>query len=427
MIRNRSLLILLILGLLLRLVLSVQFYSGDVNNHISWGKDILVNGVRGIYDREFYFRYGTLTPNYPPLVLFLFTASYGLYEFLYNASLWLHYNVGILPGRFVLLFQNINLLPAFLKLPAILADIGIAWVVYLFAKKILKGKMWPLVASSLILFNPAFFYNSASWGQVEALPIFFFLLSFYLLLYSKKFYLAAIFIVLALLSKQTVAVLIPLFALVFYQRAGLIKTLKSSLLSVFIFWFSFLSFYKQGEIFTFPFIAYWQKILTNSVSDYVTYHAFNWWVLFVGFNRVHDSGIFVLNFSYQLVGYLIFAIFFLMALYVVRKSIEDYKVIWAASLISFASFLFLTRLHERHLEQTIPFLLLVSLKDKRIMPIFVYVSLFSFMNLYQDWWAPRIPVIVNILSEVNIIKLLVGGLLLSFVLLFSLPLKLKKT
>lgn len=414
----KKLLVLLFLGLLLRLFLSVQFYSGDVNNHISWGKDILLNGFQGIYEREFYFRYGTLTPNYPPITLFLFAFSYWLYQALYNLSWWLNEHISVFPSNIIFFFQGINTIPAFLKLPAILADIGIAYYIYLFARRLINSEKWSLIAASLVLFNPAFFYNSALWGQIEALPTLFVLAAFYSLLYSKKATISALFFTLALLSKQNAIIFAPIFILIFWKKYSVAQIFKSGLASIILFWILFLPF-NSWDILKLPFEVYWNKILTNSVSDYVTYHAFNFWTLFVGFDRIHDSTIFLLGLPYQMWGYIIFFIFSFIILYKLWRKMDDYRILLASTLISFASFLFLTRLHERHLEPTIPFLLLVSIKEKKMLPIFIFVSLFYVINLYQNWWAPRIPTLVNILSDLGVIKLLVFGLLGAFTFLFS--------
>jgi len=407
---------LLFLGLVLRLLLSIQFYSGDINNHISWGVDILVNGPSGIYDKEFYFRYGTLTPNYPPLILLFFTIVAALYNLFFNLSWWLNENIGLFPSNIIFLFQNPNLLPAFFKLPAILADIGIAYFIYKFSRQFIKSEKWSLIASSLVLFNPAFFYNSSLWGQVEAVPTFFVLATFYSLLYSKKSSIASLLFILALLSKQNAVVFAPIFAIIFIKKFGLKSTIKDLLVSLIFFWLVFFPFGDKNHLF-FPFVTYWNKILVNSVSDYVTYHAFNIWILFVGNERVHDSTTFLLNLSYQLSGYILFGIVLLFTLWrVYKEKVDAFLSIYSITLVSFASFLFLTRLHERHFEPTLPFLLLVTLK-KKLLPIFIFVSIFHFINLYHDWWAPRVDLLTLLLSDTNIIKIMVGITLTSFVFL----------
>jgi hypothetical protein len=81
-------------------------------------------------------------------------------------------------------------------------------------------------------------------------------------------------------------------------------------------------------------------------------------------------------------------------------------VVYALYITGFSSFLFMTRMHERYLEYTLPFLLLISIKDKRMLYGFIFLSLFSFLNLYHNWWAPRINPLVNLLSSVDFVNLL---------------------
>ena len=57
--------------------------------------------------------------------------------------------------------------PALLKLPAILADIGIGAVLYALALR-WRGPRTGLVAAALFLFLPVSWYDSALWGQVDA-------------------------------------------------------------------------------------------------------------------------------------------------------------------------------------------------------------------------------------------------------------------
>lgn len=423
---KKALLFLFIAGFILRLYLSLQGYSGDVNNHISWGKDILLNGTQGIYDREFYFRYGTLTPNYPPLVLFFFTVSYVLYEMLYAASWWLNNNISLFPSNIIFFFQGINTIPAFFKLPAIFADLGIAYYVYLFSKKLVKSEKWRLISVSLVLFNPAFFYNSALWGQVEALPTLFAVAAFYVLLYSQRIYLSVVLFALALLSKQNAVIFAPIFLLVFWKNYSVVKMLKSGAVLLLFFWILFLPFNKQssslhnGNFLSFPFETYWNKILTNSVSDYVTYHAFNFWTLFVGQEKVHDFTPLFLGISFKIVGYLLFAGALILTLMkLLKHKIGTYMTLYSAVIISFASFLFITRLHERHLGSVLPFLLLLSVKEKKFLPIFLFVSIFHLANLYHDWWLPRIDSIVRLISQPLLINSGVLLLLASFLYLFT--------
>ena len=121
--KNKILIYLLLFGLLLRLFLSIQIYSGDVNNHIAWGYDIYNFGTQGVYSREFFSKYGTLAPTYPPIPLYLFTASYVIYDFAYKTSWNLNSTVQMFPSNLIFFFEDQDTLPAFLKLPGIFSDL----------------------------------------------------------------------------------------------------------------------------------------------------------------------------------------------------------------------------------------------------------------------------------------------------------------
>src|SRR5438105_5376528 len=58
-------------------------------------------------------------------------------------------------------------LPLLLKMPAILADLGIAFILYWAARRWL-GERAGLIAAALYLFIPVTWYDSALWGQVDA-------------------------------------------------------------------------------------------------------------------------------------------------------------------------------------------------------------------------------------------------------------------
>ena len=183
-------------------------------------------------------RYGTLTPTYPPIPLYLFTAGYYLYDVTYKTAWKLNLSYKIFPSRFIIFLEDQDTLPAFLKLPGILADIALAYAIYLFCKKLYPGKRenLALLGSSLILFNPAFFYNSAYWGQIEAIPLFFAVVSFYFFWYLDKPLEGALFFALSLLTKQSMIIFIPVYGLTYLKKYGGNVSIKSFLpfLSTFV-------------------------------------------------------------------------------------------------------------------------------------------------------------------------------------------------
>lgn len=399
----KKLILLLAAGLILRLLLSIQIFHGDVNNHVAWGESSIKEGFGGIYDRDFAARYGREPVNYPPIPVFAFNFFHRLYN-----------------GLAQVLPSDEDVLPAFLKIPAMVADLGIAVLVYFFAIRLVgkKNSRWPLVGASLVLFNPAFFYNSAYWGQVEAIPLFFVLGSFYFLLSPRRYILSAALFSLALLSKQTAVVFAPIFALAFVFRFGWWKTIKSLLVSTTVFWLAFLPFYTRGGRLLFPVQTYISKILTGSVSDFATDHAFNFWALVTGLAKISDWTPSLFGLPFWWWGALLTSALLAVILYGIFKKQDAVTLLFAATLLPFATFLFMTRIHERHFEPVLPFLLLLSVRDKKLLWIFVFLSIFHFANLYHNWWAPRIQPAVEMLSQVPVINGLIVLAIGSFLFLF---------
>src|SRR5215216_4611113 len=103
--------------------------------------------------------YGSILADYPPGYLYV---------------LWLIGKLSSSPG-YVLL-----------KLPAIVGDLGLAWIAGSFAARIAPTSVrarWPvrtLVAAG-VLFNPGVIALSAVWGQVDVVPAVFALWSLFLL------------------------------------------------------------------------------------------------------------------------------------------------------------------------------------------------------------------------------------------------------
>jgi hypothetical protein len=133
--RHRSLLLLLGAALAWRIALAFVVVPGkghasDLGLFWEWARALAANGPGAFYA-------STGSANYPPLYLYV---------------LW---GLG-LTGE-----------PALLKLPAILADIGIGAILYALASR-WRGSRAGLVAAALFLFLPVSWYDSALWGQVDA-------------------------------------------------------------------------------------------------------------------------------------------------------------------------------------------------------------------------------------------------------------------
>lgn len=149
-----------------------------------------------------------------------------------------------------------------LKLPAIFFDLGLAWILVLFTKKLVPNKKnLRLLIASLILFNPVFIYNSSLWGQIDVIHLFFVLVSIYLLLFTKRNILSGVFFVLSLLVKPTNLVFIPIYRIMFLNKYGLLKTIKTIIISNLIFLVFFKPFLIKFDL-SAPYFIYWQKIIS---------------------------------------------------------------------------------------------------------------------------------------------------------------------
>jgi len=421
--------VLLLTGLIFRIAISFRTYSGDVSNHIIWGKDAVDQGLQGLYERNFEKLYGHTSPNYPPLTILIFAFLYLIKNWIYQIAWFLNLRFPIFPSNLIFLLKEFDYYPYLLKLPAIFADIGIAYISYLFLNKIrVKNQVTNKLITLFILFNPAYFYNSAYWGQTDSIPLFFLLTSFFLLIYRGKILTSTVLFTLGILSKQTVVIFIPLYLIILYRLISLKTLVKIFLVSLLVFWLFFLPFFRQGNLLTYPFTTYLNKILLSPGIPFTSNHAFNIWYLLTGSRLTLASSKFILNISHTMWGYLVTGFLSLLILFkLFRHSGEQSEsrivvvknILYAGFLIPLASFLFLTKMHERHLILALPFLLLLTYNNKFLLVSYLFLSLFNFLNMYHNWWFPNIQILMFFLSSPLTIIFLTYTLIGVFILMLK--------
>jgi Gpi18-like mannosyltransferase len=166
-----AIILILVLALVMRLGLSLPQYSGDIKNHIVWAQGYLASPTT-LYESSFP---GFNDVNYPPLSILLFVASYQLYLASVFIVGYLNTSFSLFPSLLVYFFQWENVLFAYMKLPGILADIGITLLIYqYFARESAKKAiLW----ATLFALSPPLLYVSTTWGQTESVTMFFVLLS----------------------------------------------------------------------------------------------------------------------------------------------------------------------------------------------------------------------------------------------------------
>ena len=418
----------LILGLLIRFLLISLDYSFDLNNHLSWAQDLVNRGFPGFYETVSKEVYSSLYPNYPPLILDIFYGFYQLKKPIVDLFWWLNLHLPIFPSKVMYFLEKREFLLVLMKLPAIIFDIAIFYLLYLFAKKVNpKRKNNKLLVALFILFNPIFIYLSSLWGQVESVNLFFIFASLYLLVYSRQAVASLILFALSLLVKPTGLIFLPVYLVYFFKKFGSKKLLLSVVAANVAFFLVYLPFYKTGNIFLFPYMSYWQKVVDALALSYVSNSAFNFWSILPALNGVRDQSLFLNFISYRVLGLVIVGVFyvliikrFLAPLRGARNDTGPEKRFYhSLFLTAYAFIMFSTRMHERYFVYLLPLLFLIAIKEKRYFFWLMAMSVLVFANVYYAWSIPYNDFILGLKNSLTVAVLSFINLLVFFKLLFK--------
>ena len=209
--------ILVIFAIILRIVLSVITYHSDLGAFALAGKYIVGenkwlsfydtiasknnNGILEVHRNDMVF-------NYQPLAYLIPSVIYLPFKSIINQTGDRLINKEWINST----SQTFNLILLLYKLPMILADLGILWLLPKFFKKY-KNK---IIVSLLWAFNPVAIYVSSMMGQVDIIIALFILISLYFAK-KQKIYYASIFVALSALIKPIGLILIPIYAIYYYK------------------------------------------------------------------------------------------------------------------------------------------------------------------------------------------------------------------
>jgi len=182
-----------LVGLIVRLIMAYGIeglrgsgFGSDLDLFHFWAADLAEHGPFGFYDRGFFADY---TPGY-------------LY------ALWA---VGVVGGW-------IGGAGDLIKLPAIITDVVLAYVVYRMVLDLGVTSGRARLAAFVVIVNPITWFDSVIWGQVDSFGTVFLLLAVREL-WKDRPERAAILAVTAALIKPQLAILIPIVAFVTIRRA----------------------------------------------------------------------------------------------------------------------------------------------------------------------------------------------------------------
>jgi hypothetical protein len=187
-----AIVVLLAVGLALRLIIAHVLLPGsgfpnDLGAFQSWSTSLANEGTVGFYDRP-----GFL--DYPPVYLLFLFVQGKLYSL-----------VGGVGG------ESIKYMP-------ILADLVLAGVVYVLVQELGASRRRALIAAGVVILNPITWFNSAIWGQADAVGSVFLLLGLRALLQDRR-ELASALAVVATLTKLQLGILGFLVGFVVLRRS----------------------------------------------------------------------------------------------------------------------------------------------------------------------------------------------------------------
>lgn len=322
--------LLFLTALLVRIHLAARStgFNADINCFSSWADRMVLLGPGKFYEENYF-------SDYPPLYLYF---------------LWLI-------GWIRTLFSLDNFSPAhlvLLKMPSILADLGIGYLIYRIGRKHL-GILSGLALTSIYLFHPAVLLNSCLWGQIDSLFTLL-LLSVCILLEKDKLFPAYLLYCTGVLLKPQMLIFAPLILInmlhyIFHGRFSskrLLQTVGYGLLSLLLTVLAATPFGLDKVI--------KQYLDTLGSYPYASVNAYNFWS-FVGLNWFPQDTAF-LGISCVTWGFaaIVLAVLFCVLIgYCFRQTSGRYALMGAFLILTV--FTFSVRMHERYLYPVMALLL----------------------------------------------------------------------
>jgi Gpi18-like mannosyltransferase len=370
----------------------------DLRIFASWSRNLADNGLARFYATQRFC-------DYPPLGVLVF------------------YSVGKAANALGGGQASEELLRAALKVPACLADLGIALLIFVEARRLL-GRRAGAAAAALYFLNPVTLYDSAYWGQVDAIYTFFALLA--LVLVSRRhWHWAGAAAAAGLLAKfQTIAV-VPLLLFETYRLGGR-RAIAGKLVSALA----------MAAVVTAPFALtntltdVLQRGYVNVVGQYkqLSKGAFNTWsfvappdttdaappislarLAAAGQTQIPADSSWLLALTWRRISLLVYAlsVAVVLAVYSLRPGpIARYG---AAALLGLAFFLFPTEMHERYAFPVLAFLALWAVSSEWKERTFFLVSAMLLLNLAfvlpPGQLAPQIAAVTLLLFGIVLVGL----------------------
>src|SRR3989304_5531217 len=152
----------ILLGLTLRLILAFWGQHSDIDTYYWLSKDLLINGMDGFYDR---YITNTIRALYPPVTSYIFWFNGIIHETIWKILWFINLKISFFPSNLIFWWESKFSWYYLNKLPAILADIGIIYILYKIVT-LIKSRRLGIIAAGVFLFFSPFFFQSSCLGAV---------------------------------------------------------------------------------------------------------------------------------------------------------------------------------------------------------------------------------------------------------------------
>lgn len=389
--------IVLLIGFIFRLVVINLAFHIDILSLAGWGRWIYQNGPFGFYENS---TWVDSWPTQPPLVNLLYGWCYSLYLWLNTAFVSISTIIAskhLAPSHllwwfnFVQWFGNAHYRQTgyntgyliTIKLIGSLADIAIAYLIYLIAKK--YNPKLKIIVPLIYLFSPFSLYISALWGQYDQVSFLFLLISL-LELQRKNFVVSSLSLSLSLNLKPTSLIFIPFYLWIYsFAKPSIKSVIFSTVISFGVFLASLAPFTHQNLV-SYTFNELYNKIFNK--SEYrIASDAFNFWKIIIG-DKLLNQNEPILLIPTKYWGYLMFLLLNIICFWI-GKSSSLFNWFKGVFVVGFGSWLFLTNMQERYAFSGIATLVILMIWERALIWWGLILTCLFFINLLYSW--PFIP------------------------------------
>jgi len=298
--------------------------QGDIATYIALAWKTVSYGIHSAYLQV----NGSPPSDNPPVLLYPFWFLGWLYEQL----------ISPLFGRTQVSYPD--MLRFMLRLPSLVADLFAgAFIFRALRQQQSSSFKSALFAASAYLFNPAVIFDSAYWGQTQAIHALFMLLSL-VAIHGRAYAWAGGALAAAILTKPQALSIAPLVLLLTIRERGTLRLLTGGAIATLGITAAFILAGHSASVVE-------QYTQTTKFHPFIAVNAHNFWWLVTGGKGWSPDTASVGPLTFRVVGLLLFSCATFLSLLVVWRDRE--KLFLVAAYDALAFFMLNTQIHENHL------------------------------------------------------------------------------